>query len=202
MGSSRPHMPGLINFSMPFFELTSIKVQMIILFPSGGLFWDVLSCSSIGEIIISGNDTTCITQGLFISYIQDERSCHSTYFLGLETSCNLDGIHVHQQKYAEHLLSLALLTDFKISDTPLELNAKFHKKEGIPLSNTTLYCCPVGSWLYLMMTCPDVAFVVQIVNQFAILINLTFQQHIVYFATSKEPLLMVLFTPRPKLTLL
>lgn len=129
----------------------------------------------VTEVIISGNDTACIRKGLFISYIQDERSCHSTYFLGLETSCNLNGIHVHEQKYAEDLLSLAHLTDFKISDTPLELNAKFHKKEGSPLSDPTLYCCPVGSRLYLMMTCPDVASVVQIVNQFAILINLTFQ---------------------------
>lgn len=30
-------MPGLMNFAMPFFELTSIKVQMIILFSLGGL---------------------------------------------------------------------------------------------------------------------------------------------------------------------
>lgn len=197
MGSSRPHTPGLINFAMPFFELTSIKVQMIILFSSGGLSWDVLPCSSIGEVIISGNDTTCIRKGLFISYIQAERSCHSTYFLGPETSCNLNGIDVHRQKYAEDLRSLAHLTDFKISDTPLKLNAKFHKKEGSPLFDTTLDCCPVVSRLYLMMTCPDVASVVQIVNQFAILINLTFQKYIIYFTTFEEPLLMVLFTPWP-----
>lgn len=199
MGSNRPHTPGLINFAMPFFELTSIKVQMIILFSSGGLSWDVLSCSSIGEIIISGNDTTCIRElkgYLFRTFKTKDHVIQRTS-LGLNPLCNLNGIHVHQQKYAEDLLSLAHLTDFKISRTPLELNAKFHKKEGSPLYDTTLYCCPVGSWLYLMMTCPDVASVVQIVNQFAILINHTFQQYVIYFATFEEPLLMVLFTPLP-----
>lgn len=56
-----------------------------------------------------------------------------TYFLGLKISRTNAGIHIHQRKYAEDLLSITQLINSKITDTPLELNVKICKEECIPL---------------------------------------------------------------------
>lgn len=87
------------------------------------------------------------------------------YFLGLEILRTNHGIHIHQKKYAEDL-SLSLSLDFQIVDTPLELNMKFRKDVGGPLSNPTMYGCLVGSLIYWTMTQPDIAYAVNIVSQF------------------------------------
>lgn len=54
----------------------------------------------------------------------------------------------------------------KVFDTPLELNTKLNKTDGLPLPDPSLYCCLVGSLIYLTMTCPDIAHAVQVVSQF------------------------------------
>eukprot|EP00268_Persea_americana_P059273 TRINITY_DN72536_c0_g1_i1.p1 TRINITY_DN72536_c0_g1~~TRINITY_DN72536_c0_g1_i1.p1 ORF type:complete len:158 (+),score=18.63 TRINITY_DN72536_c0_g1_i1:3-476(+) len=77
-----------------------------------------------------------------------------TYFLGLEIQRTKAGIHVHQRKYAEDVLSLARLSDAKAAKTPMELNAKFSKDDGSPLSDPTMYRRLVGSLIYLTMTHP------------------------------------------------
>lgn len=48
----------------------------------------------------------------------------------------------------------------------MELNAKFGKKDGTPLFDATLYQRLGGSLIYLTMTPPDIAYVVQVVSQF------------------------------------
>lgn len=56
-----------------------------------------------------------------------------------------------QRKYAANLLSLAHMTESKITDILLELKAKIRREEGSPLPNTTLYQQLVDSLLYLTM---------------------------------------------------
>lgn len=70
------------------------------------------------------------------------------------------------KKYAEDLLSLAHLTDTKVTNTPLELTIKLIKDDGQPLSNPTLYRRLVGSLVNLTMTHPDLAHAMQVVSQF------------------------------------
>ena len=48
---------------------------------------------------------------------------HLSYFLGLEITHSTDGIYITQVKYTFELLSRAGLTNSKIVDTPVELNA-------------------------------------------------------------------------------
>lgn len=62
-----------------------------------------------------------------------------TYFLGLEIISTNIGIHIHQKKYAEDLLSLSRLSNIKIIDSPVELNVKFRKDAGNSLSDPTMY---------------------------------------------------------------
>eukprot|EP00268_Persea_americana_P063656 TRINITY_DN82807_c0_g1_i1.p1 TRINITY_DN82807_c0_g1~~TRINITY_DN82807_c0_g1_i1.p1 ORF type:complete len:130 (+),score=14.66 TRINITY_DN82807_c0_g1_i1:295-684(+) len=61
---------------------------------------------------------------------------------------------------------MAELTDSKISNTALELDAKTGKEEGISLPNPMLYSQLVGSLLYLTMSRPNICHAVQIVSHF------------------------------------
>ena len=86
------------------------------------------------------------------------------YLLGLEISLSKDGVCICQQKYAEDLQSLAHLTDFKVSDTQLELIAKLRIEDGTPLPDPTLYQQLVRSLMYLITTRPDISHANQIAS--------------------------------------
>lgn len=79
------------------------------------------------------------------------------------------------KKYAKELFSLSHLTDSRVSNTPLELNAKLSRNDNPPLPDPTIYCCLVGSLIYLTMTQPDVSHVIQVVSQFAIVEGLVIE---------------------------
>ena len=89
-----------------------------------------------------------------------------SYFLGLEITHSTDGLYITQAKYVSELLSQAGLTDSKIVDTLVELNAHLIPTEGKPLSNPFLYRRLVGSLVYLTVTRPDISYVVHQVSQY------------------------------------
>nr|XP_016491390.1 PREDICTED: uncharacterized mitochondrial protein AtMg00810-like [Nicotiana tabacum] len=100
------------------------------------------------------------------------------YFLGIEFSRSQESIVMYQRKYALELVSELGLAGGKPAATPLEFNHKLTSIEfdkEIPYANTTLdneleekgsYQRLVGRLLYLTMTRPDIAFVVQLLNQY------------------------------------
>uniref|UniRef100_A0A2N9J4G2 CCHC-type domain-containing protein n=1 Tax=Fagus sylvatica TaxID=28930 RepID=A0A2N9J4G2_FAGSY len=90
----------------------------------------------------------------------------ASYFLGLEISHNSHGYFLSQQKYTQDLINLVGLTDDKQVDTPLEVNVKYSKNDGEPITDPTLYRRVVGSLVYLTVTRPDIAHAVQLVSQF------------------------------------
>ena len=55
---------------------------------------------------------------------------HLSYFLGHEITHSTDGLYITQAKYASKLLSRSGLTDSKIVDTPVELNAHLTPSGG------------------------------------------------------------------------
>ena len=85
---------------------------------------------------------------------------HLNYFLGLEITHSTDKLYITQAKYAFKLLSRAGLTDSKIVNTSVELNAHLTPSGGKPLSNPSLYKCLVGSLVYLTVTQLDISYVV------------------------------------------
>ena len=87
-----------------------------------------------------------------------------SYFLGLEVSFDSDGYYLSQAKYASDLLSRPGLTNCKIVDSPLETNVKLRAIDGELLSDATLYQQLVGSLIYLIVTRPDIAYVVHLVS--------------------------------------
>ena len=91
---------------------------------------------------------------------------HLSYFLGLEITSFDDGFYLTQAKYTSDLLSQAGLTDQKIVDTPIELNACLTPSSGELLSDPTLYRQLVGSLVYLTVTRPNISYAVHQVSQF------------------------------------
>ena len=89
---------------------------------------------------------------------------HLSYFLGLEITHSTDGLYITQAKYASKLLSQAGLTDSKIVNTPVELNAHLTPSGGKPLSNLSFYKRLVGSLVYLTVTRPDISYAVHQVS--------------------------------------
>lgn len=71
-----------------------------------------------------------------------------------------------QTMYAKELIDLARLTNSKLEHTPMEVNAKYHKDFGDPISDPTLYQKLVHSLIYLTTTHPDISYAGNIVNQF------------------------------------
>ena len=88
------------------------------------------------------------------------------YFLGIEVTYLLKGYLLSQSKYAVDILQRARLTDTRIVDTPIEINACYTPTNGILLSDSIMYRTIVGSLVYLTITRPDITYVVHIVSQF------------------------------------
>src|SRR5438270_636033 len=67
------------------------------------------------------------------------------YFLGVEVAYSPRGYFLSQSKYDADILERARLTDNKIVDTPIEVNAKYYSSDGTPLPDPSLYRTIIGS---------------------------------------------------------
>ena len=66
------------------------------------------------------------------------------------------------------MISLVSITNSKIIDTPIEYNCRLNSHDGEPLYDATLYRQLVGSLIYLLVTSPDISYVVHVVSQFTV----------------------------------
>ena len=123
---------------------------------------------SVDDMIITGDDTAGIRdlQKLVSQQFEMKDLGTLSYFLGIEVTSSSDGYYLSQAKYASNLLSKAGLTDSKTISCRLELNVKLNAIDGEPFSEATLYRQLVGSLIYLIVTCLDLAYVVHLVSQF------------------------------------
>uniref|UniRef100_A0A2N9IIA8 Uncharacterized protein n=1 Tax=Fagus sylvatica TaxID=28930 RepID=A0A2N9IIA8_FAGSY len=116
----------------------------------------------VDDMIITGDDLNGIQElKAFLSQNFEMKDLgHLNYFLGLEITSSDDGFYITQAKYTSDLLSRAGLTDNKILDTPIELNARLTPSSGELLPDPTLYRQLVGSLVYLTVTRPDISYAV------------------------------------------
>ena len=95
----------------------------------------------VDDMIITGDDLSDIQELKdFLSQQFEMKDLgHLSYFLGLAITHSTDGLYITQVKYASDFLSRAGLTDSKIVDTLVELNAHLTPSGGKPLSNPSIY---------------------------------------------------------------
>ena len=122
----------------------------------------------VDDIIISGSDSYGIQhlQQILQSSFHMKDLGALTYFLVLEVHRSDRGTVLTQTKYTQELIDMARLTDCKPVNTPMEVNVKYHKHYGDPISDPTLYRKLVGSLIYLTSTRPDISYAVNIVIQY------------------------------------
>ncbi|XP_015159510.1 uncharacterized mitochondrial protein AtMg00810-like [Solanum tuberosum] len=101
----------------------------------------------------------------------------SKFFCGIEFSRTTEGILMNQRKYALGLVSELGLAGCKLASTPLEFNHKLTSTtfdectgkntnaEDKPLDDCGRHQRIVERLLYLTVTRPDIAFVVQVLSQ-------------------------------------
>uniref|UniRef100_A0A1S3Y8V6 Uncharacterized mitochondrial protein AtMg00810-like n=1 Tax=Nicotiana tabacum TaxID=4097 RepID=A0A1S3Y8V6_TOBAC len=129
----------------------------------------------VDDLLVTGNNLNLIEKARkdLRSRVKMKDLGELKYFLGIEFSRSEKGIHMCQRKYALELLSETGLSGGKPTLTPREFNHKltsieFDKvfnKENLSddrlLEDISGYQRIVGILLYLTMTRPDIAFVVQ-----------------------------------------
>uniref|UniRef100_A0A2N9HKY6 Uncharacterized protein n=1 Tax=Fagus sylvatica TaxID=28930 RepID=A0A2N9HKY6_FAGSY len=95
----------------------------------------------VNDMIITGDDLSGIQElkDFLSQNFQMKDLGHLSYFLGLEITLSDDGFYLTQTKYTSDLLSRVGLTDHKIVDTPIKLNARLTPSSGELLPNPTLY---------------------------------------------------------------
>lgn len=78
----------------------------------------------------------------------------------LEIYYQSNGIFLNQHKYVHDLISLAVLEDNSLVSTPMDVNVKYKKGEGIFLNDPTFYRHLVESLIYLTTTYSDISYAV------------------------------------------
>jgi hypothetical protein len=122
----------------------------------------------VDDMIITGDDSIGILKikQFLGQHFEMKDLCTLSYFLGLEISSYSDGYYLTHAKYISDLLSWANLTDCTTVDMPIELNVRLNLHDGKPLRDFTLYRHLVGSLVYLIITRPNISYVVHQVSQF------------------------------------
>ena len=88
------------------------------------------------------------------------------YFLGVQISRTLVGLHLTQSKYASDTLHRFHMENSKPTKTPYCPSTRLLPHDGVALSDPTEYRSLIGALQYLTFTCPDLAFSVHQLCQF------------------------------------
>jgi hypothetical protein len=124
----------------------------------------------VGDMIITSDDIDGISvlKTELVRRFEMKDLGYLQYFPGIEVAYSPRGYLLSQSKYVADILERARLTDNKIVDTPIKVNARYSSSvsssDGLPLIDSTLYRTIIGSLVYLTITRPDIAYVVHAVS--------------------------------------
>ena len=89
-----------------------------------------------------------------------------SYFLGIKIVPNSKGLIMSQRRYILELLEKTKMLEAKPVLTPLPTNAQLCLHHGTTLPDATEYRTVVGSLQYLLISRPDIAFIVNRLSQY------------------------------------
>jgi hypothetical protein len=82
------------------------------------------------------------------------------YFLDIQVRRDWHGFHLHQASYTADVLDRADMMNCKDVSMPVDTKPKASAAAGTPAKDATFYHTIVGALQYLMLTRPDIAYVV------------------------------------------
>ena len=88
------------------------------------------------------------------------------YFLGIDVAQDIARLFLCQWKYALDILIETGMLACKPSSFPMEQQHKLSSDTGDPIPNPSQYQWLIGRLIYLMITRPDISYVVHILSQF------------------------------------
>ncbi|GKF13189.1 uncharacterized mitochondrial protein-like protein [Tanacetum coccineum] len=119
----------------------------------------------VDDLILTGNQPNVLTK--FIKRLNKEFAIKGlgelNYFLGLEVTYTTNGIFLNQSKYAKKIQTRSNMIDAKPAPTLLGANVSIVSiRDSFP--DLTHYCSIVGALQYLIITRPDISYVVNQVS--------------------------------------
>lgn len=122
----------------------------------------------VDDILLTGNDEGKIAE--IKEFLHAEFTIKdlgaTDFFLEIEIAQSLDGLMVSQKRYIINILQEHNMMDANPCATPIPSDCKLNNKDGVPLQKPENYRRLIGRLLYLTMTRPNLAFVVQQLSQF------------------------------------
>ena len=156
----------LKKFLLQFGFQNSYANTSLFVFHADGHTMYLLVC--VDDLILIGDNDTKVNH--FITILAQRFSIKDlgllTYFLGMEVVPNKHGLLLSQRQYIMDLLTQTKMQDAKTVLTPIPTSSTFMLTSGSSLSDATEYHQVVGSLQYLLITRPDIAFVVNKLSQY------------------------------------
>ncbi|GAU36022.1 hypothetical protein TSUD_211600 [Trifolium subterraneum] len=114
----------------------------------------------VDDLIYTGNDSKMMEE--FKSSMKEKFAMTDLgkmkYFLGVEVSQSLQGIFIHQHKYASEILKRFDMEECNKVCSPIVPECKLVKDEKGQASDATCYKQMIGCLMYLLETRPDMTF--------------------------------------------
>ncbi|XP_040964565.1 uncharacterized mitochondrial protein AtMg00810-like [Gossypium hirsutum] len=122
----------------------------------------------VDDIIVTGSDSQAIDS--FVTQLNDRFSLkylgNLNYFLGIEVQHTSEGMVLSQTKYVRDLLRKASMDRSNSLPTPMVTNCHLSVGEGSPVEDQHYYRSIIGALQYVVITRPDIAYLVNKVCQF------------------------------------